>query len=82
MIGVDGKDGVTHREMLQAFDEVVREVKDELKQQGQENKFIGARVSLRDSRPGFGLCFNRSFTQLSNLLPRKNWNGIRKIVLL
>lgn len=45
MTGADGNDNVTHREMLLAFDEVIQEVKNELKQRGQENKFIGARVS-------------------------------------
>lgn len=46
MTGADGKANVTHREMLLVFDEVLREVKDELKGQGRENKFIGARVRL------------------------------------
>jgi adenosine deaminase CECR1 len=44
MTGADGKPNVTHREMLQVFDEVVQEIKNELKQRGQENKFVGARV--------------------------------------
>ncbi|EKM82478.1 hypothetical protein AGABI1DRAFT_68123, partial [Agaricus bisporus var. burnettii JB137-S8] len=44
MTGADGNDNVTHREMLLAFDEVIQEVKTELKQRGQENKFIGARI--------------------------------------
>lgn len=44
MIGADGKENVTHREMVLIFEEVLQEVKEELRRRGQENKFIGARV--------------------------------------
>ncbi|KAF9448874.1 Metallo-dependent hydrolase [Macrolepiota fuliginosa MF-IS2] len=43
-IGADGKENVTHRDMLLIYDKVIQEVKAELKQRGQENKFIGARI--------------------------------------
>lgn len=44
MIRENGVDNVTHREMLQIFASVVQEVKDELKKEGKESQFIGARV--------------------------------------
>ncbi|KXN92283.1 Adenosine deaminase CECR1-A [Leucoagaricus sp. SymC.cos] len=44
MFGADGRANVSHREFLSVFNEVLNEVKAELKGQGQENKFIGARV--------------------------------------
>ncbi len=46
MVGADGKASVTHRDMVIIFEEVLQEVKEELKKKGQENKFIGARVSF------------------------------------
>lgn len=44
MFGADGMDTVMHREMLQTFDEVIQELKSDLKKQGQENRFFGARI--------------------------------------
>lgn len=46
IVGAEGEANVTHRDMVVAFEEAIHEVKDELKKKGQENKFIGARVSL------------------------------------
>ncbi|KII89146.1 hypothetical protein PLICRDRAFT_175374 [Plicaturopsis crispa FD-325 SS-3] len=44
MYGVDGQENVPHREWLIMFDEVLKEVKEEMKQQGREDEFIGARI--------------------------------------
>ena len=43
-ISADGQENVPHREYLRVFDQVVNEVKAELKSQGREDDFIGARV--------------------------------------
>jgi adenosine deaminase CECR1 len=51
MVGADGEDNLAHREMLMAFEEVINEIKDELKKRGQENKFIGARVKSTHLHP-------------------------------
>lgn len=45
MYGPDGQENVPHREWLVAFDKVVNDVKDDLKKQGREDEFVGARVS-------------------------------------
>jgi adenosine deaminase CECR1 len=45
MFGRDGEGNVPHREWLVMFDKVVNDVKDELKKQGREDEFVGARVS-------------------------------------
>ncbi|CCM04405.1 uncharacterized protein FIBRA_06582 [Fibroporia radiculosa] len=44
MTGADGQENVTHRECLVAFDEVLNEVKAELKRQGREDEFVGAKI--------------------------------------
>ncbi|TFK42361.1 hypothetical protein BDQ12DRAFT_676083 [Crucibulum laeve] len=44
MIGADGQENIPHREWLIMFDRVQKEVKDQLKKQGKENDFIGARI--------------------------------------
>ncbi|KIK59537.1 hypothetical protein GYMLUDRAFT_44494 [Collybiopsis luxurians FD-317 M1] len=43
-ISADGLSHVPHREILQDFDEVLNDVKAELKAQGREDEFIGARI--------------------------------------
>jgi adenosine deaminase CECR1 len=45
MYGPDGQENVPHREWLIAFDKVVNDIKDDLKKQGREDEFVGARVS-------------------------------------
>jgi len=45
MVGEDGQENVTHRDMLTIFDRVTSEVKEEMKEKGREGEFIGARVS-------------------------------------
>lgn len=45
MVGEDGEDNIPHREWLVMFDQILNEVKGEMKQQGREDEFIGARVS-------------------------------------
>jgi hypothetical protein len=44
MVGETGEQDVPHREWLLIFDEVQNELKAELKRQGREDEFIGARV--------------------------------------
>lgn len=46
MVGADGQQNVPHREWLRVFERVLNEVKAELKQQGREGDFIGAKVVL------------------------------------
>lgn len=45
MVSEDGEDNIPHREWLVVFDRVLNEVKEDMKQQGREDEFIGARVS-------------------------------------
>jgi hypothetical protein len=45
MIGADGQENVPHREWLLIFDRVLNEVMVEMKGQGREDEFFGARVS-------------------------------------
>lgn len=59
MYGVDGAESVPHREWVLLFEKVLNEVKEDLKRQGREDEFIGARVCeilhlpcpLMDHRP-------------------------------
>ncbi|KDQ60895.1 hypothetical protein JAAARDRAFT_67324 [Jaapia argillacea MUCL 33604] len=44
MTGVDGEENIPHREWLLEFDRAIRDVKAELKEQGREDEFIGARI--------------------------------------
>ena len=44
--GPDGRNTLTHRDMLKIFGNVVQEVKDEMKEQGREDEFIGSKVIL------------------------------------
>ncbi|KAF9077125.1 hypothetical protein BDP27DRAFT_1397602 [Rhodocollybia butyracea] len=43
-IAADGKTLVPHREIMKGFQDVVNQVKAELKEQGREDEFIGARI--------------------------------------
>ncbi|GLB42927.1 putative adenosine [Lyophyllum shimeji] len=44
MVGADGQENVPHREWLLMFDRVLSEVKAEMKEQGREPEFIGAKI--------------------------------------
>lgn len=44
--GEDGQENIPHRDWLLAFDKVVQEVKEEMKSQGREDEFVGAKVHL------------------------------------
>ena len=44
--GPDGRNTLTHRDMLKIFGNVVQDVKDEMKKQGREDEFIGSKVVL------------------------------------
>lgn len=45
ILGVDGEEKIYHRGWLLIIERVISQVKDELKAQGREGEFIGARVS-------------------------------------
>ncbi|KAL1743471.1 hypothetical protein HDZ31DRAFT_83400 [Schizophyllum fasciatum] len=44
MTGSDSQENIPHREWLKVFDRVLGEVKEELRQKGREDEFIGARI--------------------------------------
>ena len=44
VFGPDGRDTLTHRDMLKIYGGVVQEVKDEMKRQRREDEFVGSRV--------------------------------------
>ena len=44
MMDADGKETVTHREMVLTFDRVVNEVKHAMAQQRREDEFVGCKV--------------------------------------
>lgn len=46
MFGADGQENIPHREWLLDFDRVMNQVRAEMKQQGREDEFIGAKVSI------------------------------------
>jgi adenosine deaminase CECR1 len=83
MMGGDGLSNVTHREMVQAFERVLNEVKDEMKEKGREGEFIGARVSsLSYVYTDYKMMpdYSRSSIQRSGSSLAKSLNGIQKIV--
>ncbi|KAI0053868.1 adenosine deaminase-like growth [Auriscalpium vulgare] len=44
MYGADGEQNVPHRQWLQDFDDVVKDIKADLKSEGRENEFVGAKI--------------------------------------
>lgn len=66
MFGADGQRNIPHREWLVVFDQVLKDVKAELKEQGREDEFVDCRVrflslclsgvltAARSSTPPFG----------------------------
>lgn len=42
--GPDGRNTLTHRDMLEIYGSVVQDVKDEMRRQGREDEFVGSRV--------------------------------------
>lgn len=44
MIGTSGEDDFTHRDWLATFGEVIEEVKQEMKNAGRDDEFVGAKV--------------------------------------
>jgi len=42
--GPDGRNTLTHRDMVKIYGSIVQEVKDEMRRQGREDEFIGSRV--------------------------------------
>ena len=83
MVGEDGQENIANRDMLTIFDRILSEVREEMKEKGREDEFIGARVS-NSLYVWNKLCANfpRLYTPpFATILPR-NWNGIPKIALL
>ena len=44
MWGEDGEENVPHRVLLAEYDRILNEVKQEMRQQGREDEFIGSKV--------------------------------------
>jgi len=44
MIRADGRDDFTHREWVISFEKAVRDFKEELRAQGREDEFVGAKI--------------------------------------
>jgi len=44
MVGPDGNEDIPHRDWMLMFQQVVNEVKDDMKRQGREDEFIGSKV--------------------------------------
>lgn len=54
MYGPDGYENVPHREWFKMYDEVINEVKQEMKEQHREGEFFGSRVNISSiSLPSF-----------------------------
>jgi hypothetical protein len=49
---LDGQETYSHREWLVTFGQVVQEVKDEMKRQGREDEFVGAKVKCSLDQTG------------------------------
>ena len=45
MVGADGQQNVPHSDWLRIFERVLNEVKTEMKEQGREGDFVGAKVA-------------------------------------
>lgn len=45
MTNEHGEENVPHREWLITFEKIVNEVKEELKKEGREGEFVGAKVT-------------------------------------
>jgi hypothetical protein len=83
MVGEDGEDNIPHREWLVVFDRVLNEVKANMKRQGREDEFIGARVSesyVMSHIKHIQLTY-RSYILPFDSLHQRSSNGILKIVL-
>jgi adenosine deaminase CECR1 len=46
MVGPDGQEDIPHREWLITFNKIVNDIKEDLKKQGREDEFVGAKVSI------------------------------------
>ena len=81
MYGADCQENVPHREWLIMFERVINEVKAEMVQLGRPNDFIGAKVFFFFSKKIFSVFQGyRSSTLRRDLLHRKRWTGIWRIV--
>jgi adenosine deaminase CECR1 len=62
MVGADGQKNVPHSDWLRIFERVLNEVKTEMKEQGREGDFVGAKVA------SFSDEFDQPFTTLTGYL--------------
>ena len=73
MFGADGQENIPHRDWVRIFGEVVQDVKQEMKQQGREHAFLGAKVSNLHFLFFVSLIAGRRlYIQRSSLSPRKD----------
>lgn len=82
MLGADGRENIPHRNWLILFSEVMEEVKEEMRQQGRPDDFIGGKVRnlIKPSEPVYDGA-GRLYIPRSNSSPRRSWTGTLKIVL-
>lgn len=50
MFGPDGQENIPHREWIAAFDQVMKEVRATMQEQGREDEFFGAKVSHQSAQ--------------------------------
>lgn len=56
MVRANGKNDLVHREWLEIFDKVLGEVRDEMHQQGRDDEFVGAKVSVLTPERSCSVC--------------------------
>ena len=77
MVGADGQQNVPHSDWLRIFERVLNEVKTEMKEQGREGDFVGAKVasfSVNLITHSF-IYSHRLFTAPCATIQPKSWNG-------
>ena len=80
MFGADGRENVPHRNWLILFYEVVEEVKEEMRQQGRPDDFIGGKVCGLSKSSPVSDGADRLYILRSNPSPQRRWTGTLKIV--
>jgi hypothetical protein len=75
----NGNEAITHRDVLSMINEVIVEVKEEMRVQKRQDEFIGAKVKLGTFDQIEYQCFSRSSILPSGLIRTKIWYGILRI---
>jgi adenosine deaminase CECR1 len=75
----NGNEAITHRDVLSMINEVIVEVKEEMRVQKRQDEFIGAKVKLGTFDQIEYQCFSRSSILPSGLIRTKIWYGISRI---